>query len=358
MLSQKDMMECQGGGVDGDEEPDIDKLGSYNVLESSFDTLISGNVIYSSGGNLTIESYYLNVEFTNPSDTTTITNFTIISDDPDRDGSYLRRSGRTLKTDEKIKLASLVTVDGLYMDGNRCPNNDCSIKPGETLRLTLRGTPIESICQFDNEDSCEEKDICVWNDVNIVCEQGQDRVTREAEAKVKFAYNYTGEGKYEFIVANSDDVLRPLLENRMEPTSSAGPLDVKVYFAPNAYVLRQGVEEPKIGVVVKLMKDEAGTAYIQDEIRIIRLEDGMLSPPQTCSSPWGGALTLTPDGQDSELLLLGVERSLKESHTYVCEYDLVGPVEDDGEVIPFIVRADYRYEKTITNSGIQVGEEG
>lgn len=339
------------------EEEEVEKIGEYEVLEVRFDTETTENLVYKEpGGQLLIENYFVNLEITNPSNTETIKGFKII-ECPDYNcisGSYLRRGG-SVTTRQRIKFGALQTTDGTYMEEN-CPTpEDCVIEPGQTLMLTLQGVPFD-LCSGRDESDCKNVDVCKWDDPTGSCIDAEDRLSQYVEARVMFSYDYAVEGKYDFIVTTSDEVLRPLLRNRLAATSSAGPLDVKIGFGPTAYVFRDPtLDTAEVAVMITLKKEDDGnTAYIKDPIKINKLDDGsVLTALGTCSAPWGESVNLV-NGE----IGIGGERPLKKSHTYVCKYEISrGGVGPDGEVIPFIVVAQYRFEKILINRFVEVVEE-
>jgi len=360
--------DCSIQPIDITGEPEPEKIGSYKVLDVSFDTKYVSNVIYKSGVPLkvTFDTYFPILLVENPSDTMTIDDFKIITNSDPTDPDYSEEDylyeedtaiirGGAVESEYEIKLANLYEESGMCMD-----DDGCHIGPKETLRLVLKAVPIK--CEYiSDEFDCEARDVCEWNETK--CEEDDDTKTTEVDVKVKYSYNYSGEGKYDFIVAESDEVLGPKLASRKDPTSSDGPLDVIVYFAPSAYVFRaEPTEEKFFNVIIKLSKEKAGTAYIKEPIRISRLSDGILTKPAACRAPWVEDLTLdeNTEVEYSENLWLGGERSLKESHTYVCKYQInydklnKDPEKEEDETIPFIVMADYRHEKTITQGSVPV----
>ena len=352
MISMEDMQSCLGGGGD---EPDVDKIGSYKVLRGSIDTTYTGGEIYRIAGVLSFETYYIDVEFTNPSNTETIENFFIRSCTAKNNcqGSYLKRGG-SLRTVEKYILASLTTPDGMYMDGV-CPAGDCSIGPRETLRLSLRAVQFDH-CDGGDEQSCENVDFCVWTEDG--CKFDQDFLTSEVEARVVYEYEYSAEGQWEFLVAESDDLLTPLLNKREDPKSSAGPLDIKVYFTPTSYVFRDpAAQSTEIGAIVKLINEDEGSKMrIQDPIEVSRLTNGGMSHMGTCGSPWDPALPYQTVRPLVDAIQLGGEQSLRQSHTYICKYTVDRPADGD-ETVPFFARVNYVHEKTMVRSHIMVSEE-
>lgn len=359
------MTECLSGQL---EEEEIEKIGDYDVLQVRFDTETTEERVHKDRDTkrLLVEDYFINLEITNPSDTDTVEGFKILScaDYNCVSGSYIRRGGSVASRD-RIKFGALWTIDGMYMDdgtGVRCPNNDCSIGPGETLLIALQGVPF-TLCDGVDESSCEKFDVCRWDeDADPQCFQVEDTKSTYLDAKIMFSYDYETEGKYDFIVTTSDQVLRPLLRNRMPPQSSAGPLDVEIKFGPTAYVFRDP-SQTEAEVIVRLTlskEDDGNTAYIK-RVKINKLDFGLsgepvLSAPQVCTAPWLGGVEL----ENGELLIddgSGGE-PLKKSHTYTCRYTIDrDAVDEDGEVIPFISVAEYRYEKTILNRFIEVADE-
>jgi hypothetical protein len=291
----------------------------------------------------------------NPSDTEPIENFQILSS-----GTELKRAG-VVKTEEKVKLADLVTTGGSCMD------IACDIEPKGTRVFTLKAIAVDcGSDEFNQEDDCEWRDVCEWDEDAGECKDKADRKTREMEARVKFSYDYAGQGDFDFIVAESDEVLAPKLASRANPQSSEGPVDVMVYFAPTAYVFRADpTGEEFVSVVIKLSKDTGGTAIIKDPIRISRSGDGILKKPEGCSSPWSAGdpdnlLVTMPEYEYSEKLDIGGDKNLTRSHAYVCKYGIdyskldINLDKDDVEVIPFTVIVDYSFEKTVTRDDIEV----
>ena len=341
-------------------EPELQKIGSYDIIEVSFDTRYTGGEIYKSDSNyldfdsLDFDRYFIDLVVENPSDTEPIKNFQIISED-----TKLWRAG-VIKTEEKIDLAYLVTTDGSCMD-SACGD----IEPKGTRIFTLKAVVI--VCKGpQDEDTCELRDVCEWDEDAVECIDKEDRKTKEMEAKVKFSYDYAGQGDFDFIVGESDEVLAPKLASRADPQSSEGPVDVMVYFAPTAYVFRTDpTGDEFVRVMIKLSKDTGGTAIIKDPIRISRSSDGVLEKPEGCSSPWSAGdpnipLVNMTEYDYSEKLEIGGDKSLSKSHAYVCKYGIdyskldINPDKDDVEVIPFTVIVDYSFEKTVTKKDIGV----
>jgi len=188
----------------------------------------------------------------------------------------------------------------------------------------------------------------------------------KAEAKIKFSYEYVVEGQADFIVVDSYEDLEPLLSSRTRSTSE-GPLNLNVTFAPKYHLFREGgPDEGEVIVIINLFKEASGTAYIKDEIKINRLGDGVLNLPKDagCSPPWGGdLLKLNSISEYSEKFVVGSEWPLTESHTYTCKYKIKhydeegnNLVDEDGERVTFILSMDYRYKKTVTKESINVVE--
>jgi hypothetical protein len=387
-LKMEDMESCMGM-VDG-EEPEIEKEGDYVALEAEFRTEYAGKEIYKITDEetgliqLNFDSYFIDMEFKNPSDTKAITGFSIIScDGPECiKGSYIKRAG-SLKTVGKHIIASLQTTNGDYMkpwkqkQNNNCPPGGCVINPGETLRLTFKVGEnfMEDLCDGTDARGCERVDFCAWDESTTSCNLGNDMTTEEVEARIMYEYDYSAEGKWDFIVAESNEILEPQLRERGEPRSSSGPVDVKVVFSPTAYVNRVVEEEPpQIGLVVKLEKEEDGSvAFIDSPIKVIRLTgyNGILTKVEDddeesyCTAPWTSKIPFKSEWEGEpkddlvdfiDLGLSQYDTELRDTHTYFCNFkiDVTKIGEDGKEVIPFIVRVNYRHQKIMTQRFIDV----
>jgi len=351
MQNVGNMQVCQIAS--GDTTVQTEKIGTYDVLNVKFDTEYTGNTIYGTSGTgakLDFDTYILPIVVENLVDTD-IKNFKILG------SSVLVRSG-AIKSEEEVTLARLETLN------RQCMDSYCVIKSKGKLSLSLKATPVE-YCNGKDKEMCSTLG-CQWDSTAKACKQA-DRTTTEVEARVSFAYDYSGEGKWDFIVVASDNpeaALRSKLAGRTErPSSSAGPVDVTVYFVPQYYALTDSLTHPEFAVLVILSKNPSGVAYIKDKITITRLSDGVLEKPENCSAPWGDKVELNSTGRLTEDLNTGGEWPLKKSQTYVCKYKInpkgiggIGgnPTEEESKSIPFIVRADYRYEKTVTKSSIMV----
>ncbi len=362
------MAACQIESTGGFDDPDATKVGDYDVLSVSLSTEHTGNIITKTEVDgklkLLLNIYFIELVVENPSDEITIKNFKIIDDNKEVLGNKdtaLVRSG-AVKSSEKIKLANLETLGRECMDEAAEGFEEyCDIEPGGILRLTLKAIPIE--CNdLEYKVDCELRDICKWvedEDGDEKCASEDDRKTKEVEARVKFSYDYAGEGKFDFVVANSYETLWALISGRAPKTKSDGPVDIKVSFGPTAYLLREAIIEPEVILIIELSKEKVGEASIEEKIKITRLSDGVLSPPlsEGCVAPWGG-IGLSSISDRTEELNLDGPKKLKRTHTYICTYTInKASVGDDGERIPFIVRANYSYAKTVTKRNILVKEE-
>lgn len=343
---------------------DSEKIGNYDVVDISFDTEYTGRVIYKTKDNegsekLNFNTYYINLIVENPSDTDTIEDFCIVDNDlidlGDKDTALIR--GGSVRSSEKIKLGSLVTSDGKWMCSN-CESGNCDIAPNEKIRLVLKVIPINCSNYTYSQSYCEYLDYCEWieGDEELeeesYCTFDSDSRTNSAEAKVTFRYDYAGEGEFDFVIGNSEETVKILTSSRNPPTSSDGPIDVVVYFSPNALVI-YGTEQDTVNTLVKLTNEKSGTATVNG-LSITRLTSGVLTAPTSCEASWGTA-ELSSSGLSQSSTF---SKPLKDGHLYVCEYGIIdSEVGEDGEVIPFIARTDYTYEDSKTLKSIDVYEE-
>ncbi len=321
---------CQASTSVEDDESSI-KTGNYNVVSIWFNTEYSGDAIYKSNGKLEFDTYHLPITIKSLSKDRTIENFYIKSN------SKLRRSG-TVTSAEKITLAWLEPLDG------RCTeDNPCDLKPEESIEITLKATEI--LCENFDEDVCKMSgnEICEWTGSSCVYKED---ITQETEAIVEFSYDYASEGTYDFVVAESQKELEPLLNNRDYPSSSDGPLDVGVYFTPSYYnKLESESGTHRINLIIELSKEIEGGIFLKKPIKISRYNDGALLPPENCVSPTGKNATLESLEDYKEQITINGPQLLKKSYTYICKYEIVPEkVGEQGKYITFNVRSDYRYE--------------
>ncbi|MFH1623446.1 MAG: TFIIB-type zinc ribbon-containing protein [Candidatus Aenigmatarchaeota archaeon] len=326
--------------------PTVAKIGSKVVLKASFDQY-AGSVIYGDEDSLNYDSFLLSVIVENPSETDTIKNFRV--SDGSTGESYLTRSGN-IQSSKKITLAYLKLL------GDDCASS-CIIGPMEKKTLSFTAVPI-SYCDFADSRACESAmdKGCVWETSESECVQ-IDELTRQMDAKVAFSYDYEVQGSFDFVLADSSTAASTALASRKAPTSSAGPVDVVVYFAPTYYVTAAG-SNSEMRLTVTLNNLNAGkSADVYTPVHVARLNDGALERSgTTCSTPWGMSDFTKDQTEDrTDNIHVGLDAHLSKSQTYICTYSITEPQEWAGmqgmsKSIPFIVDVKYTYNDYISLS--------
>jgi len=324
--------------------PVATKTGGKVVLKASFDQY-AGSTIYGNETNLNYDAFLLSVVIENPSGTETIKYFSV--SDGSEGESYMIRSGN-VKSSDRIKLAYLQLL------GGEC-GNSCSIAPMEKKTLSFKAVPINYCGDFTDSRACESDADkgCVW-DVAGKCMQ-TDKLTTRLDANVAFSYDYEVQGSFDFVLANSNAAASTALSTRKAPTSSAGPVDVIVYFAPTYYVTAAGPES-EMRLTVTLNNLNAGKTADIKTVHIARMNDGALERSgTTCSTPWGTSdfIKDQTEGTVDKILVIG-KAHLSKSQRYVCTYSITAPsdwgTQDVSKTVPFIVDIRYTYNDYISLS--------
>jgi len=348
------MSACQQAVSGG--TPTSVKEGGKVVLKASFDQY-SGSVIYASADSLNYDAFLLSVIIENPSATKTIKNFHV-SDGLEGD-SYLTRSGN-IKEADRIKLAYLTLLN------SECGSIPCNIAPGDKKTLSFKAAAV-GYCDLADARACEsEADKgCVWDATASKCSQ-TDKTTTKLDANVAFSYDYEAQGSFDFVLANSNSGLATALAARKSPTSSAGPVDVIVYFAPTYYVTAAGGSS-EMRMTITLNNLNLGkTADVYTPVHVTRLNDGALARSgTTCVTPWGTS-DFDPDGEAAmtDTILVGLKAHLSKSQTYICSYSITAPQEwvgmtDVSKTVPFIADVKYTYNDyiSLSESGVPISVE-
>jgi len=266
-------------------------------------------------------------------------------------------------------------VNNMWTD-EYCEENPevCNIEPGGKRTVRFEAVPIEC-SSISDESDCESRDVCKWvesesegeedeSEVSGTCEDYKDRRSRYVEARVRFSYDYIGQGDFDFIVAESDAAAETKRTDKEDPSHREGPVDVIVLMSPREYIFLEGEEEDvNIDLIIDLSKRKAGVAYIKDAITINRRSDGVLERPLDCSH-LGDSYDLTPISDYSEKIDLRGTQRLDQFREYSCEYTIKysklneEPDREEAELIHFRATAGYTYNKTITKSEIEVRRAG
>jgi hypothetical protein len=332
------------------------KEGGKVVLKASFDQY-SGSVIYASADSLNYDAFLLSVIIENPSATKTISNFHV--SDGTEGESYLTRGGN-IKEADRIKLAYLTMLN------NECGSILCSIAPGEKKTLSFKAAAFD-YCDLADARACEtaaDKG-CVWDAAASRCSQ-TDKTTAKLDAKVAFSYDYEAQGSFDFVLANSNAGLATALAARKSPTSSAGPVDVIVYFVPTYYVTAAG-KSSEMRMTITLNNLNLGkTADVATPVHVTRLNDGALARSgTTCVTPWGTSdFKADSAGSTTDQILVGLNAHLSKSQTYICAYSITAPQEwagmtDVSKAVPFIADVKYTYNDyiSLSESGVPISVE-
>jgi len=338
---------CQHTTGEDEEEVETTKTGEYDILDVSFDTAQFGGTISKAGDYLQFDNrYFLPIEFklADEDSERSIKNLRITD-------AYLMRSG-VVTTDQRIKLADLEVNDGICTEDNRC-----EIKPGRSTKLTLAGVSIS--CDGYPENECVTYKTCEWNADENKCQMKKDTITKQADAIVEFSYDYEAQGKYDFIVANSDNALDVLLEDRAEQTKSDGPIDILVNFIPSYFIFRDTAADmtTDVSVMIDLVNEGDGDASVRGPIEISRSSTDVIAPSSNpkCTAP-SETYDLDPNNEYSDNITFEHE-SLTREIRFICDYTVdQNFVGEQGEVVSFIAHTEYRYDDTITRPKITVND--
>jgi hypothetical protein len=312
-------------GVGGNVPP-AEKVGDTAVADVSFDSSSASLTVFGTSAYLNLGMYSIPITVSNPSDTHIVKNFYVVtaSDRKDRTGLY--NTSATMKSSEKTLLGAL--------EPDRCTQSrPCTIGPGDEMTITLRGTGVVD-----------------------------DTESTEAEVRVKYSYDYIGEGQNDFIFAGSWNDLKEAVVTSGGAKKFEGPVDVVVYFVPESVLadsasLRSG----DAYVQVYLSKaDDTAYATIRSPINITMLYTGRnaFSAVKTCESSWGdvtisksaSTTTSETDSVSFEATTLSLKQQLSCTYPYTVTTDDVAYPK----VVKFIARVDYSLVDKMTKRGITI----
>jgi hypothetical protein len=374
MLTLTDPMAGVNCGVSKPKD-NLIKEQIYNVLDISIDGTTGNSIYKNKTGFYNLDTFSMTLVVKNPSDTTAVTGFKLVSTSPkligDKTNAIIR--GGTSRPADQIKIADLVPY-GVDCANDTIDAKGCTIEPGQTLRVPLLATPV--FCtQIIDQYECEARDTCRWNVTNIyapvtsssgICYDIGDKTSTEAKASVAYSYDYRAEGKNDYIVAESDEIAAPRIKALSGPRTYAGQVDVKVTFAPDVYVFRGAGQSniPQMIMNVELSRQQ-GTAILKSPVTIIRLADGgvsdpLLQPIGTCTDPYGKQLTLTSISRYNDNIELSGTNKLTDKLTYTCRYTVnyngvnSDSSVDEVSVVPFLVGVDYTFQNSVQKPYIKV----
>jgi hypothetical protein len=341
------------------------KVGKYEVLKVSFEPGIGGELYKDENKMVSFDGYQLSLQVENPSETVAVNNFKIITSgnqyNDNLDTAIVR--GGTITSAQMIKLGN-IDLD----DQSTCTEAvPCTINPGEIKRIVLIVKSI--ICDPLAEVDCRLRDVCKWDTAGKVCKPNKDSITTEAVAKVRYSYEFEGEGDDVFVVgSNYDDVNS--YRSKVVKTSSEGPLDVDVVFVPSAYTFSGSSQDPAVNVKIILTKPATGmdkvrpTTLTNEHIEITRTADGGLQKPANCVSSWNEQVPLVHDSRYefadymdlSGITVIPRISTQSNIQTYTCRYGLSqsGLNGKTAMFVPFIVTLAYTHENTAALNYIKV----
>lgn len=311
-------------GMDGN-VPAAEKVGDTAVADVSFDSSSYGLTVFGTSTYLNLGMYSIPIKVSNPSDTHIVKNFSVVtSAGKDRTGLY--NTSATMKSSEKRLLGPLVP--------DRCTQSQpCTIGPGDEITITLRGNGIVA-----------------------------DTESTEAEVRVKYSYDYMGEGQNDFIFAGSWGDLKEALATSGGAKKFEGPVDVTVYFVPESILADvASLYTGDAYMQVYLSKaDDTAYAAIRSPINITMFYTGSnaFSAAKTCESSWGkvdvsksgSTATSETDSMSFEATTL----SLKQQLSCKYPYNLTAADVEYPKVVKFIARVDYSLIDKITKRGITI----
>lgn len=315
------------------------KTGKYAVVDLKFGEEITGYMVSSmikslKGRIVTIAPYSFQLTAENANENGAIKNFKF-------EGASIIGG-----IDEAI-------IGPMNSYGGVCQSAPCDIQPNDKIVLNVR------------------RDDCSYYPL-----QQYESDLRTTSLYVTVSYDYSGEGTNKFFILQSQDYLKDVeesVQSSSDPiqTSSAGPVDITVYFVPGYYApltyQSSSVNLPaEVSVYVKLSKSGTNIAKIKS-ITITHLDsDGSVHPggnsitdangniryEDACTTPWGTKYDLVSIDSHTERIDFSDWSDgfpLIKEQTHYCDYTFDAQASPYKSV-PFLIDVNYTYEQTAEQS--------